>query len=102
MGEQYEVLSPWAEVDPITLKGISPRLSDLNGKKIGLLINGKRASRPILSVVERELKNKYPALAISYFNPGGGAEAEDVEKREKTNLENWVKGVDAVVLAVGD
>ncbi len=102
MGEQYEVLSPWAEVDPITLKGISPRLSDLNGKKLGLLINGKRASRPILSVVERELKNKYPALTISYFNPGGGAEAEDVEKREKTNLENWVKGVDAVVLAVGD
>ncbi len=99
---QYEVLSPWAEVDPIPLKGISPRLSDLNGKKIGLLINGKRASRPILSVVERELKKRYSTLIISYFHPGGGAEAEDVEKREKSSLANWVKGVDAVVLAVGD
>ncbi len=102
MGSQYEVLSPWAEVDPIPLKGITPRLADLNGKKIGLLINGKRASRPILGVVERNLKARYPSLNISYFHPGGGAEAEDVEKREKTSLESWVKGVDAIVLAVGD
>jgi hypothetical protein len=102
MGEQYEVLSPWAEVEPVALKGISPRLPDLNGRKIGLLINGKRASRPILGVVEKNLKARYPSLNISYFYPGGGAEAEDVEKREKTSLESWAKGVDGVVLAVGD
>jgi hypothetical protein len=99
---QYEVLSPWAEVDPIPLKGISPRLPDLNSKTIGLFINGKRAARPVQSVVERELKKRYPALNISYFHPGYGAEAEDVEKQEKTSLEKWVQGVDAVVLAVGD
>jgi hypothetical protein len=99
---QYGVLSPWAEVDPIALKGISPRLPDLNGKNIGLLINGKRAAHPIQSVVELRLKERYSALNISYFHPGQGAEAEDVEKREKSSLERWVKGVDAVVLAVGD
>jgi hypothetical protein len=97
-----EVLSPWAEADPVTLKGISPRLSDLNGKNIGLFINGKRASRPTQSVVERKLKERYPTLNISYFHPGTGAEAEDVEKREKVSLEKWVKGADAVILAVGD
>jgi hypothetical protein len=101
-GSQYEVLSPWAEVDPIPLKGITPRLSDLKGKNIGLLINGKRASRPILSVVERKLKERYPTAIFSYFHPGSGAEAEDVEKREKLTLATWVKTVDAVVLAVGD
>ena len=31
----FEVLSPWAEVDPVPLKGISPRLKSLEGKKIG-------------------------------------------------------------------
>jgi hypothetical protein len=84
------------------LKGIAPRLPDLNEKTIGLLVNGKRASRPIQSVVERKLKERYPALRVSYFHPGPGAEAEDVEKREKTSLESWVKEVDAVILAVGD
>ena len=98
----YEVLSPWAEVDPVLLKGISPRLSDLNDKTIGLFINGKRASRPIQSVVERELKKRFPAITISYFYPGYGAEAEDVEKHEKTSMQKWVQGVDAVILAVGD
>ncbi len=102
MEGKYEVMSPWAEVDPISLKGISPRLSSLNGKTIGLFVDGKRAARPIQSVVERELKKRFPALNISYFHPGYGAEAEDVEKQEKTTLESWVKGVDGVVLAVGD
>jgi ABC-type lipopolysaccharide export system ATPase subunit len=101
-GNQYEVLSPWAEVDPIPLKGITPRLSDLKGKNIGLLINGKRASRPILAVVERKFKEKYPTTTFSYFHPGSSAEAEEVEKREKVTLATWAKTVDAVVLAVGD
>jgi ABC-type lipopolysaccharide export system ATPase subunit len=101
-GSQYEVLSPWAEVDPIPLKGITPRLSDLKGKNIGLFINGKRASRPILAVVERKLKERYPAATFSYFHPGSSAEAEEVEKREKVTLATWVKTVEAVVLAVGD
>ena len=35
---QYEVLSPWAEVDPIPLRGISPRIKTLAGKKIGLFV----------------------------------------------------------------
>jgi len=39
---QFEVLSPWADVDPIPLRGISPRLSSLAGKKIGIFVNPKR------------------------------------------------------------
>ena len=99
---QYEVLSPWADVDPIPLKGITPRLSDLNNKNIGLFVNDKKAARPIQNVVERKLKERYPTLTFSYFHPGRGAEAEDVEKGEKVTLEQWVKSVDAVILAVGD
>lgn len=32
----YEVLSPWADVDPIPLKGNSPWVTDLKSKTIGL------------------------------------------------------------------
>jgi hypothetical protein len=102
MSGQYEVLSPWAEIDPVPRRGISPRLSGLNGKNIGLFTNGKRASHPIQAVIERKLKERYPALNFSYFEPATGPEADDVEKREKSSLQDWAKGVDAVVLAVGD
>ena len=37
---QYEVLSPWADVDPIPVRGISPRLDSVEGKKIGLFSYG--------------------------------------------------------------
>ena len=43
-GSVYEVLSPWAEADPVPLSGISPRLEDMTGKKIGLFCNSKRAA----------------------------------------------------------
>jgi hypothetical protein len=57
---QFKVLNPWAEVDPITPRGISPRLNTPAGKKIGLFANFKRASRPIVAEVEKRLKAMYP------------------------------------------
>jgi len=79
MDGKYEVLSPWAEVDPVSPRGISPRLSDLAGKTIGIYNNPKRASKPMLEVVKRELKERYP-----------------------DEWEKWLKGVDGVVLSYGD
>ena len=101
---QYEVLNPWAEVDPIPLRGISPRLADLRGKTIGLFANNKRASRPVLSVVETKLKWKYPTIKISRYEiVGPDLEVCETEgKKEKTEFEEWVKGVDAVICAVGE
>ncbi len=48
---EYEVLSPWAEADPISSRGISPRVESLDGKKIGLYRNAKRAAEPVMNVV---------------------------------------------------
>ena len=53
---QFRVLSPWAEADPITPRGISPRLKSLTGKRIGLFANFKRASRPIVAEMGKRLK----------------------------------------------
>jgi hypothetical protein len=98
---QFEVLSPWAEVDPIPLRGISPRVTDLGGKKIGLFRNFKRAARPILAVVERELKKRYPTTEFSWFD-STAANVLETETENKQKFAEWAKGIDAVVAAVGD
>lgn len=98
---QYEVLSPWAEVDPIPVRGISPRVNTLEGKKIGLFANFKRAARPIQAEIEKRLKEKYPDCEISLFD----SRLPNVTETETVNKEKftaWAKEMDAVIAAVGD
>jgi hypothetical protein len=99
---EYEVLSPWAEADPVPLRGITPRVADLAGKKIGLLGNTKRATRPILTVVEGKLKERFPTSEISSYITLNAIGPNEVETENKAKFEEWLKGVDAVVAAVGD
>jgi len=99
---QYQVLSPWAEADPIPLRGLSaPRADTLAGKKIGLFVNYKRAARPIAESVERRLKAMYPDAQISYFISTEW-NVSVVETKNKDKFEAWARGVNAVILSVGD
>jgi hypothetical protein len=96
----FEVLSPWAEADPVPSRGIATRIKDLEGKKVGFLRNSKRAARPTLTVLEDKLKARFPSLEISHFVflPNDDVAAtEDLPK-----FEQWLKEIDAVVLAYGD
>jgi hypothetical protein len=98
---EYEVLSPWAEVDPIPVRGISPRVDTLAGKKIGLFANFKRAARPIQAYVEKKLKERYPDCETSLFD----SRLPNVTETETANKEKftaWAKEMDAVIAAVGD
>lgn len=97
----YEVLSPWAEADPIPWKGINPRPADLAGKKIGLLRNSKRAAEPSLQIVADRLKKRYPTVEFSWFanlRPNEMSIAQDI----KDDFEKWLKGVNAVITSYGD
>jgi hypothetical protein len=99
--EQHEVLSPWAEADPVPLRGLSPRLDTLSGKKIGLFANFKRAAVPITTAIEKRLKEKYPNIQTSLFH----STLPNVTETETVNREKfiaWIKSVDAVVGAVAD
>lgn len=98
---QFEVLSPWAEADSITPRGISPRLNSLTGKRIGLFANFKRASRPIVAEVGKRLKSTYADCETSIFE-SRGANVVETETENREQFIAWAKGVDAVVLAVGD
>ena len=97
----YEVLSPWAEADPIPLKGLAPRLDSLAGKKIGMLCNNKRAASPILTVSEKLLNGKFPDAEFDWFRCQSFSVSE-LEKERLQEFEDWIKGVDAVIVAVGD
>jgi hypothetical protein len=97
----YEVLSPWAESDPIPLKGLAPRLESLAGKKIGLLRNNKRAAQEILNVAVSKLKIKYPDIQFSWFK-GSTFSVSHLEKNRLSEFEDWIKSVDAVLAAAAD
>ena len=98
---QYEVLSPWAEVDPIPLRGISPRVESLAGKKIGLFVNYKRAARPIGVALEKRLKSMYPSSEISSFYSLEWNVLES-ESKNKEKFKAWAQNSDAFILLVGD
>ncbi len=98
---QYEVLSPWAEANPIPLKRLAPRQSNLSGKRIGLIFNYKRASRPMLTIIQNKLKEKYSGCEFTWYSnmrPG----VSIIESPDKGEFVEWLKKVDAVIGAVGD
>jgi hypothetical protein len=103
MDATYDVLSPWAETDPLPLNGITPRLPDLRGKRIGLYANYKRAAAPIQAAVEAEMRARYgDDLTISHFAQNGSHDIGSSED-EGPRFAEWLdKEVDTVIVAVGD
>ena len=100
-GVQFEVLSPWADADPIPLRGISPRLSSLAGKKIGLFVNPKRAAMPIAESIQRRLGAMYPDVQTIIYH-SVGANVNEIETKNKDKFTAWAKGLDAAIAVVGD
>jgi hypothetical protein len=100
-GTDYEVLSPWADVDPVPLRGITPRTKDLAGKTIGLFLNEKRAAHLTLSAFETELLARFPSATTSWYKCTGHNIPEALTEG-RARFETWVASVDAVVLSVAD
>ncbi len=96
---QYEVLNPWAEVDPKPVRGINPRLSGLAGKKIGLFRNDKRAALPMANAVEARLKEKFPDIQFTSFLRPENLAVVDVNKEK---FEEWARGLDGAIFFTGD
>ena len=103
----YEVLGPWAEVDAVPMRRVSPRLTSLENKTIGLFDSSKIASRGVLTAVEERLREKLHATQFSWFTAGSYYHGqphfrEQKHKEWRERFEEWIKGVDAVILAQGD
>ena len=97
----YEVLSPWAEAEPVPYRTISSRISDLANKKIGIFCNTKRVAEPTLKIIEDRLKKKFHTAAFSWFFNTAPNEAIAAQPR-KDEFDNWLNGVDTVIAAYGD
>jgi hypothetical protein len=98
---QFEVLSPWADIDPMPLRGISTRIPTLAGKKIGLFVNPKRAAMPIAESIDKRLKTMYPDIQTIVFH-SVGANVNEIETKNKEKFTAWAKGLDAAIAVVGD
>ena len=98
----YEVLSPWADVDKGVLKSILPRVTDLAGKTIGLFSFFKPHGRLINKELEKRLQERFPTARFShYFFPLHGLEIIKCDEYKATFAE-WVKSVDIAITSHSD
>ncbi len=100
MSTHYEVMNPWAEIDPVPVRGISPRLNEITGKTIGFFLNSKIAAEPMSEIIEEKLKERYPSSNFSRFVRIPNISMAETPDREK--YMEWIKGVDAVIYTHGD
>jgi len=98
---QYEVLNPWAESDPVPLKGISPRLDTLEGKTIGLFQNFKQASKQMTKTIDQKLHDRYPGIKTILFD-STDQNVNVIETDLKDEFIKWAEGIDAAILLVGN
>ena len=96
----YEVMSPWADIDPVPVKGVSSRLDEMAGKNIGFFLNSKIAAEPMSDIIEEKFKEKYQSINFSRFVRIPNISMAETPEKEK--YVEWLKGLDAVIYTHGD
>ena len=66
-----------------------------------MFANFKRAAMPIGQSLEKRLRSMYPHMEVSFFR-SVDPNVLDTETSNKDKFTAWVKGVDDVILMVGD
>jgi hypothetical protein len=91
---ELEVLNPRGEVEPVAALAPVPRITNLDGKRVGLYSNGKPGMDNFYTVFEELLKKRYPTVTTSLLR--GSFEITDADSRA------WAPQIDTFVYAVGD
>jgi hypothetical protein len=88
-----EVMNPRGIVDPVPVSGLStPRLKDLNGKRIALL-SEKQEAVYFFDAFERLLRQKYPAATILRFRSAANPTLPDNTREIAEQCDVWLQGV---------
>ncbi len=69
-----EVLNPRAEIPSMAAPGgLSPRIADLAGKKIGLIANYKAGADLFLNKIQEVLQARFPSATVVRLRMGQGS-----------------------------
>ena len=94
MSVSLELLNPRGEIEPPPVYNPSPRLSGLEGKKIGMYSNGKQGVEHFFTAIEELLKQRYPDITTKRLT--GAFEIRDEE------VEDFISDINAFIYAIGD
>ena len=98
----YEVLSPWAEADPVPLKGPRPAAGQAGWQENRAPAEQQAGRAADSRRCRAAAKRKIPyEVQISRFE-GRSFSVSSLEPERRAEFEDWLKGVDAVIAAVGD
>lgn len=90
-----EILDPRGETES-SYGEPAPRLSDLKGKKIGLIDNRKSGARDFLNVIRSFLEKDFEGLRFLELSKDYG------ERDRIVDFEDKLRSVDAVIYSTGD
>ncbi len=91
---KLELLNPRGEVEAPPVYSPSPRLPDLQGKRIGLYSNGKQGMDNFFTAIEELLKARYPGITTTRLT--GSFEIRDDEAKK------FASEIDTFIYAIGD
>lgn len=91
---EFEVLNPRGKIEAVPVSPPPPRITDLNGKTIGLYSNSKPGMDNLYTVFEELLKQKYPSAKVVTMAGAFLIRDEDAD--------TLAKEIDAFIYGVGD
>lgn len=94
-GLVIDVMNPRGEIE-IVYRKPAPRISDLKGKKIGLIDNKKAGARAFLNTIQNLLQREF--AGIQFIN----LSKEFNEQFRMDKYMNQLGGVDGVIYSTGD
>ncbi len=98
----YEVLNPWAEVDPVQPRPLNQRVTNLEGKTIGLYAFFKQHAPFIMQEVEAQLHQRLPSAKFKQFYYPYHVKEVMLDDNYKAAFEEFVNSVDTVITGNGD
>jgi hypothetical protein len=90
--EALQVLNPRGEREAVPARGITPRLSVLEGKRIGLYWNGKPDGDYFWDTIEGWLRKRFPTATVLRYN-GPGDLGEALAARMAKEVDTFLYGV---------
>ena len=92
--QTLSVLNPRGERETVSARGISPRVAELGGTRIGIYWNGKPDGDYFWDTIEGLLKKRFPTASVLRYNGPG-----DLGETLATKM---AKEVDTFLYGVGD